>query len=201
MRVFRINESEAARLGETLVAKGWAERAEREQYALTPAAKSLSCAKAVPRIDRSKADKLLADFLKRVDLVNDNDDLVFYVAEVRLFGSYIDPTANDFGDIDIALNLVIRPIVGRDWKDYATRRADSRGKSPYRYGEDHGRDEVRAILKARSPYLSLASMVGLEQLETKSQPLFRFSDDRRQSPGWEKAVDQPARRPREPALS
>ena len=46
-------------------------------------------ARFVPRINRAKAEQLLADFLQSVEEVNAHPDLLHWVTEVRVFGSYL----------------------------------------------------------------------------------------------------------------
>jgi len=58
-------------------------------------------ARFVPRINRAKAEKLLADFLQSVEEVNAHPDLPHWVTEVRVFGSYLNDSDN-LGEIDLA---------------------------------------------------------------------------------------------------
>ena len=64
--------------------------------------------KFTPRINRAKADKIFADFVKRVDEVNADRAFLHWIAEVRAFGSYVTDTV-DLGDLDLAKNLERRP--------------------------------------------------------------------------------------------
>jgi predicted nucleotidyltransferase len=142
-------------------------------YKATAAGRALACAKAVPRIGRSKADQLVEAVVQRIGLVNSNDCLLRYVAEARLFGSYIDPSVEDLGDIDIAIRLELRPVNGRDHKEYAFQRADYLGKSTdssFR-ARFHCESELRATLVGRSPYISLHDMSDLEEIKAASIPL------------------------------
>jgi hypothetical protein len=59
-------------------------------------------------ISRKRANELVNEFLGRVEAVNANDDLVFEVVEVRIFGSYLDPNLSEFGDVDLAVTLTPR---------------------------------------------------------------------------------------------
>ena len=70
----------------------------REQVAYQPTRRA---ARFVPRINRAKAEKLLADFLQCVEEVNAHPDLPHWVTEVRVFGSYLNDSDN-LGEIDLA---------------------------------------------------------------------------------------------------
>ena len=65
-------------------------------------------ARFVPRINRAKAEKLLADFLQCVEEVNAHPDLPHWVTEVRVFGSYLNDRDN-LGEIDLAIKKERRP--------------------------------------------------------------------------------------------
>ena len=71
----------------------------------------MRAARLVPRLNRAKADKLLADFLRSVEEVNAHPDLLHWVTEVRVFGSYL-TNSDDLGDIDIAIRKKRRPVSG-----------------------------------------------------------------------------------------
>ena len=75
----------------------------REQaYQPTIKSNAMRAQQFVPRINRAKAEKLLADFLQCVEEVNAHPDLLHWVTEVRVFGSYL-TSSDEFGDIDIAI--------------------------------------------------------------------------------------------------
>jgi hypothetical protein len=58
----------------------------------------------IKRLDRVKADRIVADLLDRADAINANPDLLYQIASIDAFGSYITDT-NDIGDVDIVANL------------------------------------------------------------------------------------------------
>ena len=80
----------------------------REQVAYQPTKRA---ARFVPRINRAKAEKLLADFLQCVEEVNAHPDLPHWVTEVRVFGSYLNNSDN-LGEIDLAIKKERRPASG-----------------------------------------------------------------------------------------
>ena len=58
-------------------------------YQITTKGNAMRAARIVPRLNRAKAEKLLADFLQCVEEVNAHPDLLHWVTEVRVFGSYL----------------------------------------------------------------------------------------------------------------
>src|SRR6476646_8146404 len=85
----------------------------REQVAYQPTIKSNAsrATHLVPRINRAKAEKLLADFLQCVEEVNAHPDLLHWVIEVRVFGSYL-TNSDDLAEIDLAIKKERRPASG-----------------------------------------------------------------------------------------
>ena len=77
-------------------------------YQLTSKGNAMRSARLVPNLNRAKADKLLADFLRSVEEVNARPDLLHWVTEVRVFGSYL-TNSDDLGEIDLALKKERRP--------------------------------------------------------------------------------------------
>jgi hypothetical protein len=71
----------------------------------------MRAARLVRRINRAKAEKLLADFLRCVEEVNAHPDLLHWVTEVRVIGSYL-TNSDDLGDIEIAIKKERRPVSG-----------------------------------------------------------------------------------------
>lgn len=141
-------------------------------YKLTAKGLQLACARKIPRMSRAKADVELSGFMSRITQVNECDELAYYASEARIFGSYIDPSATDFGDLDIAVDLKFRSIHGRVHKDYVWARADilrDTRKSPYIVC----RNEVLRRLRGKSRYLSLCELGAPEQMGAAWKLLFR----------------------------
>ena len=65
-------------------------------------------AKATPPVSRAKAEAALAAFLARVAEVNESDRFICRVEEVVLFGSFLDPTVDPVGDVDVDVAVAIR---------------------------------------------------------------------------------------------
>ena len=112
----------------------------------------------LPPINRAKADAVVRGLLDRIKVVNANPELVYVVAEARVFGSYIDPEATDFADVDVAVRLEPRDPT-RDRRNIVQAEQDRAALSGHSFGLierlSYGQTEVRRILKGRQRYLSL----------------------------------------------
>ncbi|MFA5955069.1 hypothetical protein [Hyphomicrobium sp.] len=107
--------------------------------------------------------------------MNADDDFGWYVVEVRLFGSYLDPSFSDLGDIDLGIELARRPIIGRDVIAHNKERVKLSGRTSLTFFQELGfaELEVRRILKARSPYISTHRLDDIEDIKAKNQQLYR----------------------------
>ena len=113
-------------------------------------------ARFVPRINRAKAEKLLADFLQSVEEVNAHPDLLHWVTEVRVFGSYLNDSDN-LGEIDLAIKKERRPASGSFTDAYPERL-------------------VALLLKGGSRYISLHSVAELdENSEFSGKTIYTFA--------------------------
>lgn len=102
---FEINDIEANSLLRELTEQGFIEKSSSDYYKTTLKGEALRIARCVPPIKRDKADKIVKDFMQRVEEINNNDYFLYRVSKILLFGSYIKEDAVDFGDIDIAFEL------------------------------------------------------------------------------------------------
>jgi predicted nucleotidyltransferase len=139
-------------------------------YVVSALGKQLCNAKFVRRIARREAETLVAGLLQRVKLVNERDELTHRITEVRVFGSYLGDKA-DLGDVDLAVQFTPRrPTHVEESK----LRAAQSGKTMGSYLQliTYGRQEIRQILKNRSPYLSLHEFSEPEELGVPYHVLF-----------------------------
>jgi hypothetical protein len=100
-------------------------------------------ARLVPRLNRAKADKLLADFLRSVEEVNAHPDLLHWVTEVRVFGSYL-TNSDDLGEICLVI------------KKERRRGSDS-------FTDPYPQRLVALLLKGGSRYISLHDAAELDE--------------------------------------
>jgi hypothetical protein len=108
----------------------------------------------VPRIDRAKAEALLKGVLQRVAQNNKKPELLHWITEVRVFGSYLADT-NDLGDLDVAIKL--ERLAVKPWAEACLSLAENSGKSfPNFLAElTYPEMELHRRIKNRSPYISL----------------------------------------------
>jgi len=66
---------------------------------------ALAMASFAKPISRATAERLLAGLLERTKAWNANPDRLVSIDEVIVFGSYLDPTIDRLGDVDIAVTL------------------------------------------------------------------------------------------------
>jgi hypothetical protein len=143
-----------ADITDNLVDAGLIER-DKTSYKTTAAGDRLANANFTPRIDRAKANRIVDEFLQRVEAVNSSDELLMRVTEVRAFGSFI-TTASDLGDIDLAINLERKKMSRKDWVALSRARAQATGRQMRESNKVwYGEMEVKRLLKNRNPYLSL----------------------------------------------
>jgi predicted nucleotidyltransferase len=148
-----------------LIEREWIERVElplalNPRYKIADDGRSLAAARALPRITRVKAEQILKGFMRRVEDVNDDDDFGMYVHEVYLFGSFLDPSKERLGDLDLIVSLLVRRIVGRRVSDYEFERQKLAGAKGW--FSDFLAYEVKRYLKARDPHISFGSAILLD---------------------------------------
>jgi predicted nucleotidyltransferase len=172
---FGCDHPKAEQIEKALVDAGYIEDAPNKTgpskwYVVSALGKQLCNAKFVRRITRPEAETLVAGLLERVKLVNKRDELTHRITEVRVFGSYLGDKA-DLGDVDLAVQFTPRRPTH---VEEAKLRAAQSGKTMGSYLQliTYGRQEVRQILKNRSPYLSLHEFGEPEELGVPFAVLF-----------------------------
>lgn len=91
-------------LTDKLVSEGWIELNDEGRYEETRAGSQLRVMKFIRRITRAEAEQIVESMLERVEKINADHDLLYYVHEIWAFGSYVTDAA-DLGDIDLVLRL------------------------------------------------------------------------------------------------
>ena len=101
---FNLNEKETEGLVGELLSKGYIEPADNGIYRLTLKGNALSIACCMVLLTvKSRSDH--ARISETVEEVNRDDFYPYRVSKLVLFGSYLNPEQNGFGDIDIAFEL------------------------------------------------------------------------------------------------
>jgi hypothetical protein len=171
-RIFSIEEAEALALMEALEAGGYVQpyelaRSGSRRWQLTQKGKVLAAASTAPPIHRRTADRLLREFMERVEQVREDSELMFAVGRVIVFGSYLTPK-DRLGDLDVALDLRPRPSQ-EDQFDWAARRIDQAVEQGRRFDNLADRYtwpevEVLRLLRARSRALSIQQLQNLDEV-------------------------------------
>ncbi|SFV29403.1 winged helix DNA-binding protein [Hyphomicrobium facile] len=163
-------------LSEDFVAVEDEDRGER-RYKITDKGCRLASTRAVKRIDRHEAVPILHRFHARIEAVNARRDLIFFIREVRLFGSFIDPLATDYGDLDVAIDFQDKSRFNGDLKGHCEARADLHGRFLYGWhAVKYCKEEVRKLVAARDRYISVSCMVTLERIKAPSEPFYIAPD-------------------------
>ena len=148
-------------------------------YECGPQASQFANAKFMKPINRDRADQIVRETLHRIDEANQNPEFLWSVERVSVFGSYADPTREDFADIDLAVNLERRhPELTRQQFTLLERdRALASGRQFRNYMEElfYPRREVLRFIKAKDPYLSLHTFEELKELGIEGKPLYQRS--------------------------
>jgi hypothetical protein len=161
--VLKVEKPEAMRVLAALHEKGLIQPGESDQgeqlYRPTLLGRALAGATAGKPIRRATADRLLSEFLKRVETVNSDPHYLFRVVHVVVFGSYLSD-AGSLGDVDLAIHLERKEL---DWdkhvafEDVRIAEAQNAGRTfpSYEAQIEWPETEVRRFLKGRSSAISL----------------------------------------------
>lgn len=169
----------------SLVSNGYLEITKREYdkskkiwHKLTKLGIQLKWTKAYPRISRIKAEDIIDRLKVKASEINENPDLLYFVKELRVFGSYIEPEKDSLGDIDIGYSLVFRPQYNSDnIIEVEKNRAVKCGVKLIRYNSafHFGEKEIEKMLRKVSRYISLHPSTYVELYEVKSVVLYTWS--------------------------
>ncbi|MEW6641714.1 MAG: hypothetical protein AB1586_14515 [Pseudomonadota bacterium] len=108
----------------------------------------------VPRMTRAAAEALLQKTLERIAKINSDPELLHYITEVRVFGSYL-TDIDDLGDLDLAIKLQRRRVKG-EWVKACHDLADKSGKRLSFFQRlTYPETEIRRRIKSRQPRISL----------------------------------------------
>jgi hypothetical protein len=178
----KLSRQEATGVLAGLKAEGYLEASDRLRgwFRTGPAAPRLINVRFIKRIDRAKADALVAGLIERAKQINEDDRFVLRVTELRAFGSYIEPDKNDLGDVDIAFAVEVKP--GFDAKDVTGLSKRTERLFPHIPPRNFleflflPRKVVLRTLKNRSPYLSLHPIEDLEKIGVTGMPIFAATE-------------------------
>lgn len=187
----RCSEPDAAAFVDDMVAEGFIEHCKnvRENlldsdecrpavslYELAIAGHALARAHIGDPISRARAQTLLDGVLQRVHEVNANDDWLYWVDELVLFGSFSRPGDGPVGDVDLAFEVERREMTDAEWErrvDEIIEREDKRLGSTTERIFFPGR-RVRKFLKGGSPRVDLVELRRGSGLPPGSVPIVLF---------------------------
>lgn len=177
MEYFELTAPSGTSLLNELLNSGYAECVNTDKYKVTIKGNALAQVKFVKRMDKAKADKVFNEFMKRVSEINEDESSIYRVSKLCLFGSYLNPEAEDYGDIDIAYELEHKISDDKRFSE-ASQRIIANAKA---YGKVFSSilDEicypenlVLRYLKNRSPYISLHRIKDIETLSAPHKQLY-----------------------------
>jgi predicted nucleotidyltransferase len=139
------------------------------RWQLTQKGKRLAAATAGRPIHRQAADRLLRQLLDRVEQVREDEELLYYVARLAVFGSYLSDQER-LADLDVAAVLEQRPS-DEAWIDRVYRRIDLSDRSfpNLTVRLTWPRTEVLRILRGGSRALGIQDLRDLDA-ELEGQP-------------------------------
>ena len=172
MEYFELSKLSGTSLLNELLNLGYAEYVTTDKYEVTVKGNALAQVKFVKRMNKAKADKIFNEFMKRVAEINEDEKYIYQVSKLYLFGSYLNPVADDYGDIDIAYELEHKISDDHSFSEAKQRIIDNAkayGKVFSSIVEEvcYTSNLVLRYLKNRSPYISLHRM---EDIKTLSAP-------------------------------
>ena len=181
----KLSEATTAKRLRALVKAGFLEKKKPgrspARYTPTRLGTSLIAAKLLKRISRAKADELVGQLLARVREINANDELVYFIEEVQVFGSYLSDT-DDLGDVDIAVKQRYRSgNHGPNWVEASHARAekvgDKRSCSDFGRSLYFGEIEVKSLLRRVSPQISVTDTDTVQRIGAENRAIFRAADE------------------------
>lgn len=164
-----------ALLAQELICDEGRESDGRTVYRVTDEGHATGMKSLVPRMNRAAAEALLAEVLARVARINNDGELLHYVTEVRVFGSYL-TDSGDLGDLDVAIKMERRRIAG-EWVKAAQALADKSGRTlDFFQRLTFPEAEVRRRIKRRLPRISLHDTSELdENPQMGGKAVYRFT--------------------------
>jgi len=156
-----VNLETARQILKDLATEGYIEASEgfQEMWHTTMQGNAVANAKAGKPITRRTAERLVEEFLGRVNEINACDDYVFRVTQVVIFGSYLSDIPT-LGDVDLSIELSHRYDDPQEHKRHRKARIEhaleqGRNFPTFVHELSWPEQEVWHILKGRSRGLSL----------------------------------------------
>jgi predicted nucleotidyltransferase len=129
-------------------------------------------------ISRATAARHLAQVIERARGYNADPVRLLSIAEIAVFGSYLDPAVDRLGDLDLAVSAVRRETNGDRYVDKVLAYSEAIGR---RFGVFIEKlfwpaREFGMILKNRSPAISITNE-DISRLTDRFEIVYRVGDD------------------------
>jgi len=149
-----------------------------ERWVTTVQGNALAQASFGKPISRATATRHLAEVIERARAYNADSRHLLTIAEIAVFGSYLEPAADRLGDLDLAVTTVRREANGDRHVDRALAYANASGRH---FGTFVDRlfwpsRELRMILKNRSPAISITNEV-ISKLTDRFEIVYTVGND------------------------
>ena len=116
---------------------------------------AITNAKFIKRISRTKANKILSDFLERIKQLEKDPYHISHVTEARVFGSYLDDKVEDLGDVDVQIDLGLKPgYTHEQANEIGWKRSEHKNLNYLMHICHANETEPKRFLKNRNRYLS-----------------------------------------------
>lgn len=147
-------------------------------WAVTTRGNALAQASFGKPITRVTAERLLAGAIERAGVYNRDARHLLAVAELFVFGSFLDPEASTLGDLDLAVSMVFRETDGHRCTERTLAYARASGRSFPDFVDQlyWPQTELIRILKNRSTAINITTE-DLTALTDTFRCVYRVGDD------------------------
>jgi predicted nucleotidyltransferase len=151
-----------------------------ERWVTTVKGNALAQASFGKPITRATAERHLGQVLARASAYNAAPGYLLAIAEIAVFGSYLDPGADRLGDLDLAVTAVRRETDGDRHVSQVLEYAEASGRSFGTFVEQlfWPSRELKMILKNRSPAISITNE-DVSKLTSRFEIVYTVSSDPR----------------------
>jgi predicted nucleotidyltransferase len=172
---FEIPLPRAQKFIRELIKAGFIERGDREgRFEATALGVRLRSVSGMKRMSREKVEMLLEGLLERAHYINDNPEFPQGIKTIVIFGSFMNPEARDYGDLDVAVDIRRKPgvtVADEDRQTYADVRA---GRTP-RFGYFWNSEKVARTLKGGKAGIHMVEFLDHQKmLENAPKKVYEF---------------------------
>lgn len=178
--VLNANVDEARERLRSFEAEGYVQRVSPDDdwWETTIKGSALAQARFSKPISRATATRLLGDVVERARTYNSDPNRLLTVSRIEVFGSFLDPSADRLGDLDIAVSTVRRETDGRRFVDCVLAYTRESGRHFGTYSERlcWPEQELRMFLRNRSTAVSITNE-DVSAITNRFQVVYAAEDD------------------------